>query len=125
MNCDKIDINDKHDNGGEPEHCDIKDVTDENNNDSNNNATHSQQSKHFQLNIPIVCDRVENLQIDKHAKDSNELNHSPVESDNLLENLTKKTAKEMREIIMNRKKKDPRKEKRKDLKRRVEMIEEL
>ena len=42
----------------------------------------------------------------------------------LVVNLTK-TAKEIREIIMRRKKRDPRREKRKDIKRRVEMIEEL
>ena len=35
------------------------------------------------------------------------------------------TAKEMREMIVNRKKKDPRKEKRKDIRRRVEMVEAL
>ena len=35
------------------------------------------------------------------------------------------TAKEMREMIVSRKKKDPRKEKRKDIRRRVEMVEAL
>ena len=35
------------------------------------------------------------------------------------------TAKEMREMLLSRKKKDPRKEKRKDMKRRVEMVEEM
>merc|ERR1711936_1054571 len=35
------------------------------------------------------------------------------------------TAQEMREMILRRKKKDPRKEKRKDMKRRVEMVESL
>ena len=37
----------------------------------------------------------------------------------------KMTAKEMREIILSRKKMDPRKEKRKDMKRRVEMVEAM
>ena len=37
----------------------------------------------------------------------------------------KLTAKEMREMILSRKKKDPRKEKRKDMKRRVEMVESM
>ena len=37
----------------------------------------------------------------------------------------KMTAKEMREMILSRKKKDPRKEKRKDMKRRVEMVEAM
>ena len=35
------------------------------------------------------------------------------------------TAKEMRETILNRKKKDPRKEKRKDMRKRVEMVEAM
>ena len=35
------------------------------------------------------------------------------------------TAKEMREMIVSRKRKDPRKEKRKDIRRRVEMVEAL
>ena len=35
------------------------------------------------------------------------------------------TAKEMREMILNRKKKDPRKEKRKDMRKRVEMVEAM
>ena len=35
------------------------------------------------------------------------------------------TAKEMREMIVSRKKTDPRKEKRKDIRRRVEMVEAL
>ena len=37
----------------------------------------------------------------------------------------KMTAKEMRELILSRKKIDPRKEKRKDMKRRVEMVEAM
>ena len=37
----------------------------------------------------------------------------------------KMTAKEMREMLLSRKKKDPRKEKRKDMKRRVEMVEAM
>ena len=37
----------------------------------------------------------------------------------------KMTAKEMREMILSRKKKDPRKEKRKDMKSRVEMVEAM
>ena len=35
------------------------------------------------------------------------------------------TAKEMREMIVGRKKKDPRKEKRKDMRRRLEMVEAM
>ena len=35
------------------------------------------------------------------------------------------TAKEMREMIVSRKKKDPRNERRKDIRRRVEMVEAL
>jgi hypothetical protein len=35
------------------------------------------------------------------------------------------TAKEMREMILNRKKKDPRKEKRKDMRKRVEMVKAM
>ena len=35
------------------------------------------------------------------------------------------TAKEMREMILSRKKKDPRKEKRKDMRKRVEMVEAM
>ena len=35
------------------------------------------------------------------------------------------TAKEMREMILIRKKKDPRKEKRKDMRKRVEMVEAM
>ena len=35
------------------------------------------------------------------------------------------TAKEMRERLLSRKKKDPRKEKRRDMRKRVEMVEAL
>merc|ERR1719483_1132823 len=35
------------------------------------------------------------------------------------------TAKEMREMILSKKKKDPRKEKRKDMRNRVEMVEAM
>ena len=35
------------------------------------------------------------------------------------------TAKEMRELILSRKKKDPRKERRKDMRKRVEMVEAM
>merc|ERR1711892_877400 len=35
------------------------------------------------------------------------------------------TAKEMREMILSKKKKDPRKEKRKDMRKRVEMVEAM
>jgi hypothetical protein len=35
------------------------------------------------------------------------------------------TAKEMREMILSRKKKDPRKEKRRDMRKRVEMVEAM
>ena len=45
-------------------------------------------------------------------------------ADPVILNLTM-TAKEMREIILSRKKKDPRKEKRKDMRKRVEMVEAM
>ena len=35
------------------------------------------------------------------------------------------TAKEMREMILSKKKKDPRKEKRRDMRKRVEMVEAM
>ena len=35
------------------------------------------------------------------------------------------TAKEMREMILSRKKKDPRNEERRDMKKRVEMVEDM
>jgi len=84
--------------------------------DANNN-----ESALFHLNIPILSEKVES--VDLMGKDTKEKTESSEEAD-ILVNLAK-TAKEMREIIMQRKKKDPRREKRKDLKRRVEMVEEL
>ena len=84
--------------------------------DANNN-----ESALFHLNIPILSEKVE--RVDLMGKDTKEKTESSEEAD-ILVNLAK-TAKEMREIIMQRKKKDPRREKRKDLKRRVEMVEEL
>ena len=74
--------------------------------------------------IPILSEKGELSP--PHPSDSNkQQTNTESEGDNdILVNLTK-TAKEMREIILRRKKKDPRKEKRKDIKRRVEMIEEL
>ena len=45
-------------------------------------------------------------------------------TDDIMDTL-KMTAKEMKEMILKRKKKDPRKEKRKDMKIRVEMVEAM
>ena len=82
----------------------------------------SEDKPFFHLKIPIPSEQLvspprlrENSELTKHESD---------DDTDILVNLAK-TAKEMREIIMRRKKKDPRKEKRKDIKRRVEMIEEL
>merc|ERR1719300_2229258 len=54
----------------------------------------------------------------KVASDNKEYKGSAAED--IMDTL-KMTAKEMREMLLSRKKKDPRKEKRKDMKRRVEM----
>ena len=101
--------------------------------DVNNNSseTESEPEQSYHLNIQIVQDRdttttpLEGSQPRKPVEDS-ELASKEVEgtSDDIMVSLAR-TAKEMREIIMGRKKRDPRKEKRKDLRRRVEMIEEL
>jgi len=107
---------DKNENVVEEKVNQIKEVKDENNNESKNN-----DSALFHLNIPILSEKIE--KVDLLGKDTKEKTESTDEAD-ILVNLAK-TAKEMREIIMQRKKKDPRREKRKDLKRRVEMIEEL
>ena len=45
-------------------------------------------------------------------------------ADSVILNLTM-TAKEMKEMILSRKKKDPRKEKRRDMRKRVEMVEAM
>ena len=95
--------------------------------DLNNNhesAATGEDKTYFQLKIPISCEKGELSA--PNLSDSNALqtNKEREEDNDILVNLTK-TAKEMREIIMGRKKKDPRREKRKDIKRRVEMIEEL
>ena len=94
--------------------CDNKET------DLNNNQPHPHQSETeetYHLNIEIPGDgEAERLSKTKE-QDGNS-------SDDILVSLAR-SAKEMREIIMGRKKKDPRKEKRKDLRRRVEMIEEL
>ena len=90
--------------------CDNKET------DLNNNNHHSETEETFHLNIEIPGDaEAERLSKTHDQGDS---------SDDILVSLAR-SAKEMREIIMGRKKKDPRKEKRKDLRRRVEMIEEL
>jgi len=112
---------DKKENVADEKVNQIKEVKDENNNESNNNDSKNNDSALFHLNIPILSEKIE--KVDLLGKDTKEKNDSTDEAD-ILVNLAK-TAKEMREIIMQRKKKDPRREKRKDLKRRVEMIEEL
>ena len=88
--------------------------------DLNNNTTdpHSETEQSYHLNIEIPGE-AEAGDLSK-TQDQEEGNSS----DDILVSLAR-SAKEMREIIMGRKKKDPRKEKRKDLRRRVEMIEEL
>ena len=105
---------------------DVSDTKDEQvdlNNNSESDAI-SDGKTYFHLKIPISSEKGELSP--PHPGDSNKLQtNTESEGDNdILVNLTK-TAKEMREIILRRKKKDPRKEKRKDIKRRVEMIEEL
>ena len=98
-------------------------VVDVNNNNEDDMKTHENM---FHLNIPIQSSDG----VDDDITQPNLNDESPAEvisdkkDDDILVHLAK-TAAEMREIIMRRKKKDPRKEKRKDLKRRVEMIEEL
>ena len=98
--------------------CDNKE-TDLNNNNNNNNSSNSNsksesedQSYHLNIEIPGDAGRLSKTEDQVES------------SDDILVSLAR-SAKEMREIIMGRKKKDPRKEKRKDLRRRVEMIEEL
>ena len=107
----------------------LDEVTDVNNNNNDKDVTcerrdeaASEDKPFFHLRIPIPSDELvspprlrENSELTKHESD---------DDTDILVNLAK-TAKEMREIIMRRKKRDPRKEKRKDIKRRVEMIEEL
>ena len=82
--------------------------------DLNNNTTISETEETYHLNIEIPGEA-------GHLSKTEDQGDS---SDDILVSLAR-SAKEMREIIMGRKKKDPRKEKRKDLRRRVEMIEEL
>lgn len=109
--------------------ADQRDISDKHQQvDLNNNhesAATGEDKTYFQLKIPISCEKGE-LSAPNNLSDSNGLqtNKESEEDNDILLNLTK-TAKEMREIIMGRKKKDPRREKRKDIKRRVEMIEEL
>ena len=95
--------------------CDNKE-TDLNNNNNNNNSNSKseseEQSYHLNIEIPGDAGRLSKTEDQVES------------SDDILVSLAR-SAKEMREIIMGRKKKDPRKEKRKDLRRRVEMIEEL
>ena len=53
-----------------------------------------------------------------------EASHKPTMDESITLDLSM-TAREMREMIVSRKKKDPRKEKRRDMRRRVEMVEAL
>ena len=82
----------------------------------------SEDKPFFHLKIPIPSDEL--VSPPRLRENSESTKHESDDDTDILVNLAK-TAKEMREIIMRRKKKDPRKEKRKDIKRRVEMIEEL
>merc|ERR1712062_648985 len=93
--------------------CDNKE-TDLNNNNNNSNSKSETEEQSYHLNIEIPGDA------GRPSKTEDQVESS----DDILVSLAR-SAKEMREIIMGRKKKDPRKEKRKDLRRRVEMIEEL
>ena len=101
--------------------CDNKetDLNNNNNNNDNDNDNNYESEKEkvesYHLNIEIPGDTGGLSKTEDQGGNS---------SDDILVSLAR-SAKEMREIIMGRKKKDPRKEKRKDLRRRVEMIEEL
>ena len=55
---------------------------------------------------------------------NHEASHKPTMDERITLDLSM-TAREMREMIVSRKKKDPRKEKRRDMRRRVEMVEAL
>ena len=93
--------------------CDSKETErDLNNNHSQESHSETEQSYHLNIEIPGDAGRLSKTEDQVES------------SDDILVSLAR-SAKEMREIIMGRKKKDPRKEKRKDLRRRVEMIEEL
>ena len=95
--------------------CDNKETDlNNNNNNSNSNSKSESEEQSYHLNIEIPGDA------GRLSKTEDQVESS----DDILVSLAR-SAKEMREIIMGRKKKDPRKEKRKDLRRRVEMIEEL
>ena len=104
------------------------DVTDINNNNDKDvtcelrDEAASEDKPFFHLKIPIPSDEL--VSPPRLRENSESTKHESDDDTDILVNLAK-TAKEMREIIMRRKKKDPRKEKRKDIKRRVEMIEEL
>ena len=87
---------------------------DQNNNNDKASESDSDPQQSYHLNIQIAGDSPT-----RSAK-TTEAEHS----DDILVSLAR-SAKEMREIIMGRKKKDPRKEKRKDLRKRVEMVEQL
>ena len=95
---------------------DLNNNNNENDNDNDNNhESEKEKEERYHLNIEIPGDT------GGLSKNEDQGGNS---SDDILVSLAR-SAKEMREIIMGRKKKDPRKEKRKDLRRRVEMIEEL
>merc|ERR1712173_266058 len=91
------DTSDDSENTGEHD-GDKTEITDENKNDVN----------------PKVCGDIEEKRAveDNMPKSVGVLNLSM-------------TAKEMRELILSRKKKDPRKERRKDMRKRVEMVEAM
>ena len=98
--------------------CDSKETErDLNNNHSQESHSETETEQSYHLNIEIPGGGEAGLLSRTEDKEGNS-------SDDILVSLAR-SAKEMREIIMGRKKKDPRKEKRKDLRRRVEMIEEL
>ena len=106
----------------------LDEVTDVNNNNDKDvtcelrDEAASEDKPFFHLKIPIPSDEL--VSPPRLRENSESTKHESGDDTDILVNLAK-TAKEMREIIMRRKKKDPRKEKRKDIKRRVEMIEEL
>ena len=126
VNCDRNVINDnvsEADQGGNI--SDNKhELVDLNNNNENAASGGAEDKTYFQLKIPISCEKSELSSPNPSDNNDPQTNKESEIDNDILVNLTK-TAKEMREIIMRRKKKDPRREKRKDIKRRVEMIEEL
>ena len=130
VNCDRNVISDDVSEADHDQSGNISDnkheQVDLNNNNENPAASggDAEDKTYFQLKIPISCEKSELSPPNPSDNNDPQTNKESEVDNDILVNLTK-TAKEMREIIMRRKKKDPRREKRKDIKRRVEMIEEL